>query len=320
MMQEYCFYILGIAAPTAPFVIPSGTSHVGSSPGCALFIDDPEIELRHLRVRSGFEENGSYEVTNLSNHRRTLLNDIQMPTSYPLTLRVDDSIQIGMHTLIFKAMRQPWAELESGVSTLDTGEKAKPKQSWYEIPKGLQQQSLRLLHYLPEIYRAEGEISHVTFTAQQAFSFLPTTFLSRFLGLFESVLLPIEWQVDNFDLFLDPTLAADFFLPWLEQWYGFTFDETWNVEQRRQLLKAAPQIFQNKGTLQGLEMLLQIYSEDANAHVVLDESQPGFFTVIIKFDTLDTDELSQKKATLENLINVYKPVMAHYDVENSSIV
>ncbi|MEM5775241.1 MAG: FHA domain-containing protein, partial [Anaerolineaceae bacterium] len=66
------------------------------------------------------------------------------------------------------------------------------------MPPGLSTDSVRLLDYLPGIYH--------------------TPFMNHFLALFESILLPVEWNIDNFDLFLSPCTAPLQFLPWLSDW------------------------------------------------------------------------------------------------------
>ena len=70
-----------------------------------------------------------------------------------------------------------------------------------------------LLSYLPGIYHTE--------------------FMSHFLAIFEAVLFPVEWQIDNFDLFLDPGTAPRNFLPWLANWFDIVFDSTWSEAQQR---------------------------------------------------------------------------------------
>ncbi len=74
----------------------------------------------------------------------------------------------------------------------------------------------RLLDYLPGIYHSEH--------------------MERFLGIFEATLNPIEWTIDNFDLFLNPATAPGAFLGWLAEWFDITFDPSWSDTQRRQLL------------------------------------------------------------------------------------
>ena len=62
-----------------------------------------------------------------------------------------------------------------------------PVEDDYPMPPGLSMYSRQLLQFLPGIYH--------------------TDFMSRFLAVFESILMPIEWNIDNFDLYLDPGSA-----------------------------------------------------------------------------------------------------------------
>jgi phage tail-like protein len=87
-----------------------------------------------------------------------------------------------------------------------------------------------------------------------------TDFVKRFLGMFESILTPLEWNVDNFDLYLDPSTAPIGFLPWLANWFEITFDSTWSEAQRRSFLKDAHRIYARRGTRWALSRVLEIYT------------------------------------------------------------
>ena len=151
----------------------------------------------------------------------------------------------------------------------------------------------RYLEYLPEIYRTNGE-----------------TFMPRFLALLESILAPVEWTGDNFDLFLDPRTAPEHFLPWLANWYELIFDATWSETAKRTVLLEAYLIYRRRGTAWGLQRLLQIYTgtdvqiEDQN------ENLENFtFSVRIAASARDIN-----RAAVERLINANKPAHTSYDL------
>jgi len=156
---------------------------------------------------------------------------------------------------------------------------------------GLDMNSQRLINYLPGIYM--------------------TDFMSRFLGMFEAILTPIEWNVDNFDLFLDPGTAPRAFLPWLANWYQISFDPTWTETQRRTLLSEANQIYARRGTRWALSRLLEIYTGSAPEIVEFSDPQDPF-TFTIKLPIRERDVNRQ---LLEQLIDSSKPSQTSYELE-----
>jgi phage tail-like protein len=84
--------------------------------------------------------------------------------------------------------------------------------------------------------------------------------MGRFLMLFESFWDPIEMQIDNLPYYFDPQLAPPDFLPWLASWIGLALDERWPEEGRRLLLRSAASLYRKRGTKQGLQEYLEIYT------------------------------------------------------------
>ncbi len=164
---------------------------------------------------------------------------------------------------------------------------------WDVIPPGLSTQSLHLINYLPGIYQ--------------------TDFMSRFLGLFESILIPIEWNIDNFDLFLDPDASPFSFLQWLANWYEIVYDSGWSEEQRRTLLEEAHMIYARRGTRWALSRILEIYT--GQKPIILESGSEGGpgpnepFTFFIK---LPTGNQNLKQDLLERLIDSNKPAQTTY--------
>jgi len=157
------------------------------------------------------------------------------------------------------------------------------------IPPGLSIYSSRLLKFLPGIYQTE--------------------FMARFLGIFEATLVPIEWTIDNFDLFLSPRTAPTLFLPWLANWFEVEFDKTWSEKQLRLFLEEAWLIYARRGTRWALNRVLEIYTNHTPIIDDLAEDlRPHEFRVI-----LPVSEQSLNRASVESLINYYKP--AHTDYE-----
>ena len=106
----------------------------------------------------------------------------------------------------------------------------------------------RYLRHLPAIYK-EDEL------------------MGRFLMLFESFWSPIEQQIDNLFLYFDPRMTPPELLPWLASWISLVLDERWPEERRRLLLRSAASLYRKRGTRQGLEEYLEIYT-GARAQIV----------------------------------------------------
>jgi phage tail-like protein len=156
------------------------------------------------------------------------------------------------------------------------------------MPPGLGIYSRRLLNYLPGIYQ--------------------TDFMSRFLALFESILIPVEWNIDNFDMYLDPGTAPLDFLPWLANWYTILFDSTWSEAQRRTLLKEAHQIYARRGTRWALSRVLEIYlGQKPEISEFTNEKEPFTFTVNL---SVSKEKVNQE--LVEAIIDSSKPAHTTY--------
>jgi phage tail-like protein len=135
-------------------------------------------------------------------------------------------------------------------------------------------------------------------------SYYQNEFTHRFLALFESILKPIEWHVDHFDLYLDPGTAPADFLPWLMNWFDLHFDESWSEAKKRMFLKEAHDIFAYRGTKRALRRVLEIYT-GVTPHI--DDQSEGLapFTFEVTLDLRD-DMVSRQ--LIEQLIEAHKPV------------
>lgn len=154
---------------------------------------------------------------------------------------------------------------------------------------GLDRHSQRLINFLPGIYH--------------------TDFMSRFLGMFEGILTPIEWNVDNFDLFLDPGTAPESFLPWLASWFALTTDPTWTESQRRLLLKDAHAIFARRGTRWALGRVLEIYTGQP-PEIIDDGKDQDPFTFKVRLPVRKGDVNPE---LVEALIDAHKPAHTLYE-------
>jgi phage tail-like protein len=97
------------------------------------------------------------------------------------------------------------------------------------------------LQYLPAIYHQDP-------------------YLGRFLLPFEDVLAELQHLLATVDYYFSPSLTDAEFLPWLATWVALVLDEEWNEAKRRRLISQAVNLYRIRGTVQGLQEYLEIYT------------------------------------------------------------
>jgi phage tail-like protein len=111
---------------------------------------------------------------------------------------------------------------------------------------------ISLARYLPGVFEEDPSASDFT---------------DRFLAVFDTTLRSIEKQLDTQAALFDPRSAPASsgpsgepdFLSWLASWVGISLDRHWPVPKRRQYLRNAPALFDQRGTTQGLRAVLLLY-------------------------------------------------------------
>lgn len=102
------------------------------------------------------------------------------------------------------------------------------------------------LEYLPAYYQ-EDKKSAVT--------------VERFLSIFETVFSTLEKTRETTPSLLDTTETLKENLAWLSSWLGLTYDESWDERRWRILMHEAPKLFDIRGTREGIERVIEIYSD-----------------------------------------------------------
>ena len=174
----------------------------------------------------------------------------------------------------------------------------------------------RYLDHLPAIYREDD-------------------LMGRFLMLFESFWAPVDGQIDSLPFYFDPQMAPPEFLPWLASWIDLVLDERWPEDKRRRLLGVAAALYRLRGTRQGLEEYLKIYTGarpqivEHRAHnfrlgrearlgpaIALGRgNEPHTFTVVLRLPPAGAGEDSDERARrrrIEAIIEAEKPAHAGY--------
>jgi phage tail-like protein len=102
-----------------------------------------------------------------------------------------------------------------------------------------------LLSYLPAVY-----------------SFDPKSrdFLERFLSLFGSFFMNMEEQIEGIAKYFDPETVSQEYLRWLASWIAIAVDDNLGEEGLKKLIQAAPMLYPLRGTRQGIESMVEIYT------------------------------------------------------------
>lgn len=275
-----------------------GDYHLGQSLESNIVLTHPFVAENHALLT--VTETAVF-LTDLGSSSGTTLDDHRLPPQQIVELKSGSVAEIALFLISVEEVvgaAEPEPEPEPIQASLANGGNGRNNSNgngngndnengnnpWAHLEKvGLREEAFsRYVQYLPAIY--------------------DTPFMHRFLGIFESILSPIVWRIDNLDFYLDGRTAPPAFLPWLANWYSLTFDASWEEAQRRQLLRAAPRIFGYWGTPSALKTVLEIYLQQSIT-IIDDESLPPFtFQVNVP---LPPDEI--KEAAVAKLINSHKP-------------
>ncbi|MGI5912273.1 MAG: phage tail protein [Syntrophomonadaceae bacterium] len=167
---------------------------------------------------------------------------------------------------------------------------------------------ISLLRYLPAVYQEDEKSKD---------------FLDRFLSIFDTFLQGMEEQIDKIYTIFDPEVASGPFLKWLAGWLGIDVDENWSEDQLRQLLIAAPDLYKKRGTREGMETVIAIFTgekpyivehfeykylqetlEIKQLMTQLYGQNPYGFTILVKQEVVPT---TAHMVALQNIIDEEKP-------------
>jgi phage tail-like protein len=99
------------------------------------------------------------------------------------------------------------------------------------------------LEYLPPVYRDNPEAEDFT---------------ERFLALFDASLHDLDRAIERAPAMLDPEGVPADVLPWLGSFLDLVFDPAWTPELRRKVLRALPNLYRRRGTLNGLSETIKL--------------------------------------------------------------
>lgn len=215
-------------------------------------------------------------------------------------------------------------------------------------------QSSRYLDYLPAIYQQDTPADR-------------PNFLGRFLLAFEKVLtglgdLEEPGLEEILDGIIDPISGAlrlagvhryfepgphlpdherapSEFLEWLAGWVALSLRADLDELRQRDFIARAVSLYRLRGTKQGLEEFVRIYTRlgvtidemdtsfrlgvhsTIGVDTLLDGGGPHFFRVLIRVPTPDPEQIRQHREVSTAIIDLEKPAHTHYvlDVETPTL-
>jgi len=109
------------------------------------------------------------------------------------------------------------------------------------------------LQYLPAVFQDDDQ---------------SRLFLDRFLSIFQTTFDGLDSFLDNLWQLFDPFMTPDTVFPWLAAWVALPLDPGLTAAQKRQLLKTAFQTYLIRGTVAGLQRVIQDYTGVANIRIL----------------------------------------------------
>lgn len=139
--------------------------------------------------------------------------------------------------------------------------------------------------------------------------------LERFLSIFETVFSTLEDTRNSTLSLIDSSDTSKANLAWLSRWLGLTYDDSWDEERWRVLMREAPGLFGIRGTREGIERIIEIYSqmrpliyEPMHAHCMkkgaIADMDNYSFCLFLKPEQYNT---TQEVETIRRIVEEWKP-------------
>jgi phage tail-like protein len=164
-----------------------------------------------------------------------------------------------------------------------------PSSNGAVYPIGIPHDSSTWIKYLPGIY-------------------LDDDFVGRFLLIFEAMMSPSIWIIDNLDLYFSPSMAPLEWVRWLASWFDILIVPELPEDRQRAILSQVGWLAQRRGTKAGLERLLELYF-GVRPEII---EEPAHFTVRLP---LSESKVRIPNEVIDRLILTHKPAFASYTLE-----
>lgn len=279
------FKLSGPELDTDELIVGRSGLTVGRGGDNKLVLNNREISRQHMRVT--WREDDKYLVEDLNSSNGVWINDSRIPPRIPQEINEGDVIRCGPYLFTFESLVYP--QIKPVTRPLEYDDSPMPAVNGNAAHLiGIPDDQSTWMKYLPAIY-AEDE------------------FLGRYLLIFESLLSPIVWVIDNFDLYLTPDIAPREWLAWMAGWFDLLLLPELPIERQREIMRQAGWLFLRRGTRAGLRRLLELYFG-----VQPEIIETGNCRFVVRL-TLKDAQLGEEVA--KRLINSQKPAFASYTLE-----
>lgn len=251
------FRIAGPDLDTDEIIVGRQGLRAGRGADNTLVLNHREISRQHMRIV--WREDDTYLVEDLNSSNGVYFNEARIPSRVPQELNVGDTIRLGPFTLKLERLLFTQRPISAPRQVADGDMALQPLDPNIAVghPVGVPRDKSSWLQYLPGIY-SEDE------------------FLGRFLLIFESLIAPVIWTIDSFDLYLSPETAPQEWLQWMASWFDVLIVPELPEARQREIVRQIGWLFLRRGTKAGLERLLELYFgvipeiiEDAPCHFIV---------------------------------------------------
>jgi phage tail-like protein len=135
--------------------------------------------------------------------------------------------------------------------------------------------------------------------------------IGRYLLIFESMLAPVVWTLDNADAYLSPDLAPAEWRRWVASWFDVLLLPGLAEAQQRRLLREVGWLFLRRGTRPGLARMLELYF-GVEPEIIENDGQACHFTVRLP---LGRGQAALSREVAVRILEAQKPAFAGYTLE-----
>jgi phage tail-like protein len=341
------FRISGPDLERDQFTVSRAAVFLGRAASNDIPLNQVQISRRHMRI---FWQDGSFWIEDLGSANGVWLNDMRIEPHIPRKVSPGDQIRVGPFNITFAELvdltapppptpapyargngdsrglqefspaetmpanvpppqpglvemapapvRQRVAGRQSGgPASLAEALVPRVRMRPSRYPNGIPLERSTWLQYLPGLY------------SDPALD--PTHFIGRYLLIFETIMNPITWVIDNFDLYLSPETAPPEWLQWLASWFDVTILPQLPVERQRAILSQIGFLFLRRGTCLGLERLLEL-TFGVKPEITEDAGEPCQFHVRL---ALSQSDLKLDQDIVERMITAQKPAFTTFTLE-----
>jgi phage tail-like protein len=140
----------------------------------------------------------------------------------------------------------------------------------------------------------------------------------RFIGALETLLDPIVGVLDGLPAHFSADHAPRDVLDLMAAWVGVELDESQSLNERREMVRRAPELSRRRGTKRGLELALSLafpglplrVEEPGGVHWKPEEDGAAVTTEFVVY--CDEPIAESKQAAVARCIEQYKPVHTRY--------